>query len=128
MGDAVEIMLGAWLRTCIHVIVSEDFLRLFPRSDGVRGKACKPAHGGWREHDGEIICHDVGVSSNGADNSGVSLQPLNWVHPSFIGLDPGDFKTTGPLECSECPGERRGPFRVVEADISSIVGDDRLQS
>ena len=62
----------------------------------------------------------------GADGGGVSLQPLSWVHPSFIGLDSGDFETTGPLERSERPGERWGPFRVVGADISSIAGDDRL--
>ena len=75
------------------------------------------------EHDREIIRHDVGVSSGGADGSGVSLQPLSWVHPSFIGLDSGDFETTGPLERSECLGERRGPFWAVGADIGSIAGD-----
>ena len=80
-----------------------------------------------REHDGKIICHDVGVSSDGADNSGVSLQPLSWVHPSFIGLDPGDFKTTRPLECSEHPGECRRTFWIVGAVVCSVVGDDRLQ-
>ena len=42
LGDAVEIMLGARPRTCSHVIVSEDFLQLFPRSDRIRGKACEP--------------------------------------------------------------------------------------
>ena len=25
LGDAVEIMLGAWLSTCSHIIVGEDF-------------------------------------------------------------------------------------------------------
>ena len=34
----------------------------------------------------------------------------------------------GPLERSERPGERWGPFRVVGADISSIASADRLQS
>ena len=128
MGDVVEIVLGARPPTCSHVVVSEDFLQLLPRSDGVWGKACELAHGGWREHDGEIICHDVSVSSGGTDGGGVSLQPLSWVHSSFIGLDSGDFETTGPLERSECPGERRGPFRAIEVDIGSIAGDDRLQS
>ena len=128
MVDAVEIVLGARPPACSHVIVGEDFLQLFPRSDGVWGKACEPAHGGWREHDREIVCHDVAVSSGGADGGGVRLHPLSWVHPSFIGLDPGDFETTGPPECSECPGECWGPFRVVGADISSIASDDRLQS
>ena len=83
---------------------------------------------GWCEHDREIIRHDVGVSSGGANGSGVSLQPLSWVHPPFIGLDSGDFETAGPLERSERPGERWGPFRAVEADIGSIDGGDRLQS
>ena len=96
--------------------------------DGVRGKACELAHGGWREHDGEIIRHDVGVSSGSADGGGVSLQPLSWVHPSFIGLDTSDFETTGPLERSECPGECRGAFRAVRTNIGSVAGDDRLQS
>ena len=108
--DAVQIMLGAWPSTRSHVVVGEDLFQLFPRSDGVQGKACEPAHGGWREHDGEVICHDVGVSSGGVDSSGISLQPLSWVHPSFIGLDSGDFETTGPLECLEHPGERWGLF------------------
>ena len=101
--DAAEIMLGAGLSTCGHVVVSEDFLQLFPGPDGVWCKASKLAHGGWREHDGEIICHDVGVSSGGADNSDVSLQPLCRVHSTFIGLDPSDLKTMGPPKCSECP-------------------------
>ena len=108
--DAAKIMLHAGSSTRGHVVVGEDFLQLFPRSDGVWGKACEPAHGGWREHDGEIICHDVGVSSSGADGGGISLQPLSWVHPSFVGLDSDDFETTGPLERSERPSERWGPF------------------
>ena len=49
LGDAVEIMLGARTRTCSHVVVSENFFQLFPRSDGVRGEACEPAHGSWRK-------------------------------------------------------------------------------
>ena len=129
LGDAIEIMLGAWPRTCGHVVVGEDFLQLFPRSDGVRGKACEPAHGGWCEHDGEIIHHDVGISSSDADGSGVSLQPLSWVHPSFIGLDSGDFETTGPLECSECPRECWEPFGVVVGiGICSVADVEWLES
>ena len=46
--DAVEIMLGARPSTRSHIIIGEDFFRLFPGSDGVRGKACEPVHGGWR--------------------------------------------------------------------------------
>ena len=66
-------MLGARPSTRSHVIVGEDFFQLFPGFDGVRGKACKLAHGGWHEHDGEIVRHDTGVSSDGADSGGVSL-------------------------------------------------------
>ena len=73
LGDAVEIMLGAQPRTRRHVVVAENFLQLFPRSDGVQGEACEPAHGGWREHDGKIVRDDTGVSSGGVDSNGVSL-------------------------------------------------------
>ena len=73
MVDAVEIMLGARLSTRIHIIIGEDFFQLFLGSDGVWGKACELVHGGWREHDGKIVHHDTGVSSSGADSSGVSL-------------------------------------------------------
>ena len=66
-------MLGAWPSTCSHVVVGEDFFQLFLGSDRIRGKACEPVHGGWCEHDGKIVRHDTGVSSDGADNSGVSL-------------------------------------------------------
>ena len=50
--DAVEIMLSARASTRGHIVVGEDFLQLFLGSNGVRRKAGKPAHGGWREHDG----------------------------------------------------------------------------
>jgi len=103
--DAVEIMLGAQASTRGHIVIGEDFLQLFPGFDGVRGKAGKPAHGGRRKNDGEIIRHDTGISSDGADNSGVSLQPLCRVHPSFVGLDPSDLKTIGPSKSSEHPCE-----------------------
>ena len=71
--DMVQIVLGARLSTRSHVIIGEDFFQLFLGFDGVRGKACKLAHGGWREHDGKIVHHDNGVSSDGVDSSGVSL-------------------------------------------------------
>ena len=66
-------MLGARPSTCSHIIIGEDFFQLFPGSDGVRGKPSKLAHGGRREHDGKIVRHDTGVSSDGADSSGISL-------------------------------------------------------
>ena len=71
--DVVQIMLGTRPSTRSHIVVSEDLLQFFSGSDGVRGKACEPVHGGWREHDGKIIRHDTGISSGGAHSSGVSL-------------------------------------------------------
>ena len=71
--DAVQIMLGARPSTHSHIIVGEDFFKLFPGSDGIRGKTCEPVHDGWREHDGKIVGHDTGVSSGDVDSSGVSL-------------------------------------------------------
>ena len=46
--NAVQIMLGARPSARSHVVIGEDLFQLFPRSDGVRGKACEPVHGGWR--------------------------------------------------------------------------------
>ena len=71
--DAVEIMLGAQPSTRSHIIIGEDFFKLFLGSNGVWGKASEPVHDGWYEHDRKIVCHDTGVSSSGADNSGISL-------------------------------------------------------
>ena len=84
------------------------------------------AHGGWREHDREIICHDTGVSFDGVDSSGVSLQPLSRVHSSFVGLDPGDLKTMGPPKRLECPCESWRPLRIVDTVICGIVVEERL--
>ena len=66
-------MLGAWPSTRSHVVVDEDLLQLFPRSDGVRGEACELVHHSWREHDRKIVRHDIGVSFGGVNSSGVSL-------------------------------------------------------
>jgi hypothetical protein len=71
--DAVEIMLGARPSTRSHIIVGEDFFQLFPGFDGIWGKACELVHGDWHEHDEKIVRHDTGVSSGGANSSGVSL-------------------------------------------------------
>ena len=71
--DVIQIVLGARLSTRSHVVVSEDLLQLFLRSDGIRGEACEPVHCGWREHDGKIVCHDTGISPDDAHSSGISL-------------------------------------------------------
>ena len=123
----VQIVLGARPSAHSHVVVGEDFLQLFLGSNGVWRKAGKPAYGGWHEHDREIICHHTGVSSSGADSSGVSLQPLCRVHPSFVGLDPSDLKTMGPPKYSEHPYESWGPLRVVDAVVCSVAVSDRLE-
>ena len=103
--DAVEIMLGGRPSTRSHIVVGEDFLQLILGSDGFRGKASKPVHDGWREHDEKIVRHDTGVSPGGTNSSGISLQPLCWIHSPLVGLDPSDFETTGPLKCLERPCE-----------------------
>ena len=61
------------------------------------------------------------------DGSGISLQPLSWVHSSFIGLDPGDLRTAGPPKRLECPCENRRPLRVVDTIVRGIVVGDRLE-
>ena len=66
-------MLGARPSTHSHVVVGEDLLQLFPRSDGVRGEAYEPVHHSWREHDGKIVCHDTGISPDGTFGGGISL-------------------------------------------------------
>ena len=44
--DAIQIVLGARPSTCSHVVVGEDFLQLFPRSDGIRSEARELVHRG----------------------------------------------------------------------------------
>ena len=66
-------MLGAWPSTRSHVVVGEDLLQLFPRFDGIWGKAREPVHCGWHEHDGKIVRHDTGISPGGAHSGGISL-------------------------------------------------------
>ena len=73
MVDAVEIMLGARPSTRSHVVIDEDLLQLFPRSDGIQGKAHEPVHCARREHDGEIIRHDTSISLGGSHSYGISL-------------------------------------------------------
>ena len=71
--NAIQIVLGARPSTRRHIIVGEDLLQLFPRSDGIRGEAHEPVHYGWCEHDGKIVCHDTSISLGGAHSSGISL-------------------------------------------------------
>jgi len=71
--DAIHIMLDARPSTCSHIAVGEDLLQLFPRSDGIWGEDRELVHCGWHEHDGKIVCHDTGISPDGAYNGGISL-------------------------------------------------------
>ena len=70
---SIQIMLGARPSTRNHIIVGEDLLQLFPRSDGIWREAREPVHCGWREHDRKIVCHDTGISYGGMHSSGISL-------------------------------------------------------
>ena len=71
--NTIQIVLGAWPSTRSHVIVGEDLLQLFPRSDGIWDEAREPVHYGWHEHDGKIVCHDTGISLGGTHSGGISL-------------------------------------------------------
>ena len=71
--DAVQVMLGARPSTRSHVVVGEDLLQLFLGSDGIWGQACELIHHSWRKHDGEIVCHDDGISPGGAHSSDIGL-------------------------------------------------------
>ena len=44
------------------------------------------------------------------------------VHPPLVGLDPGDFETMGPLDCSECSCECSGPFGIATIMVGDIAG------
>ena len=71
--NTIQIVLGARPSTRSHVIVGEDLLQLFPRFNGIWGKARELVHGGCHEHDGKIVHHGPSVSSSDAHSSGVSL-------------------------------------------------------
>ena len=57
----LQVVLGAGLLACGHVIVGEDFLEVVPRSDGVIPQAEEPVVCRLIKHDGKIVCHDVFV-------------------------------------------------------------------
>ena len=51
-----QVILGVGLLTRGHVIVSEDFLEVIPRSDGVLSQAEEPVVCRLVKHDGKIVC------------------------------------------------------------------------
>ena len=58
-----QVILGDGLLACIHVVVSEDFLEVVLRSDGVLLQAKEPIICRLVKHDRKVVCHDVLVST-----------------------------------------------------------------
>ena len=69
----------------------------------------------------KIVRHDTGISPDGTHSGGISLKPLCGFLPPLVVLDPSDFETTGPLECSECSHECSGHFGIITVGICSIT-------
>ena len=47
----LQVILGAGLLACSHVIVGEDFLKVIPRSDGILSQAKEPVVHRLVKHD-----------------------------------------------------------------------------
>ena len=60
------------------------------------------------EHDRQIVCHHIGVSSGGTYDNLVELHPLLEVSLAVVGIDPKDLEACGPLYSSQpcCEGAR----------------------
>ena len=54
-----QVILGAGLLTCGHVVVGEDFLEVIPRLDGVLLQAKEPIICRLVKHDRKVVSHDV---------------------------------------------------------------------
>ena len=54
-----QVILGARLLACSHVVVSEDFLKVVPRSDGVLLQAKESIICRLVNHDRKVVCHDI---------------------------------------------------------------------
>ena len=59
-----QVILGAGLLACSHVVVGEDFLEVIPRSDGVFLQAKEPIICRLVKHDRKVVCHDVLISTH----------------------------------------------------------------
>ena len=60
-----QVILGAGLLACSHVVTGEDFLEVIPRSDGVLLQAKEPIICRLVKHDRKVVCHDVLISAGG---------------------------------------------------------------
>ena len=58
-----QVILGVGLLSCSHVVVSEDFLEVIPRSDGVLLQAKELIICRLVKHDRKVVCHDVLISA-----------------------------------------------------------------
>ena len=65
----LQVILGARLLAGSHVIISEDFLEVVPRPDGVLPQAKEPVICRLVKHDGKIVRHDVFVPTHGFDGN-----------------------------------------------------------
>ena len=62
----LQVVLGAGLLTCSHVVLSEDFFKVILGSNGVLPHAEKPVVHRLVEHDRQVVCHDVFTSAHGS--------------------------------------------------------------
>ena len=60
-----QVILGARLFACSHVVVDEDFLVVVPRLDGVLLQAKELIICRLVKHDRKVVCHDILVSTRG---------------------------------------------------------------
>jgi hypothetical protein len=67
------------------------------RVNDVRLEACEPIHSGGLEHNWQVICHHVGVTTAGSDGDGITRQPLLGVGMAVVRLDPVDLDVCGRL-------------------------------
>ena len=54
-----QVILGARLLACSHVVVGEDFLEVVPRLDGVLLQAKEPIICRLVKHDRKVVCQGV---------------------------------------------------------------------
>ena len=62
----LQVILCAGLLARSHVIVSEHFLEVIPRSDGIIPQAEEPVVRRLVKHDGMIVCFDIFISAYGS--------------------------------------------------------------
>ena len=60
-------------------------------------EACEPIHHGGFKHDGEVVCHDVGVAATDLHGGGIAHEPLLGVGVTIVLLNTEEFEVRGPL-------------------------------